>query len=85
MTIVSSKEFVSHQDKYFDLAAKEQVLIRRDNMLFIVQKANDHYYKTPDEDFRNAITAEEVKKRMHVVIDNFFNQVDERNIHTEGN
>ena len=84
MTIVSSKEFVCHDDKYFDLAIKEQVFIRRDNIMFIVKKADENQYKRPDEDFRRAITAEELKKRMHIVIDNFFNQEDERNIHTGG-
>ena len=82
MTIVSSKEFVCNDDKYFDMAMKEQVFIQRDNRMFIVKMVNENQHKKPDDDFRRAITADELKKRMHVVIDKFFNQVDERNILT---
>ena len=84
MTIISSKEFVSNDDKYFELAMKEQIFVQRDNMMFIVTKVNENQFKKPDEDFRRAITAGELKNRMHVVIDKFFNQVDECNILTGG-
>ena len=87
MTVVSSKEFTTNHDKYFKLALNEQVYIRKDSNMFIVTVANDKKkkYLEPDDDLRRAITGEELKKRMHVVIDKFFNQIDERNIHTGGN
>ena len=34
MTVVSSKEFAIHQEKYFDLAVKENVCIKKDNNMF---------------------------------------------------
>lgn len=30
MTVVSSKEFVTNQNKYFDMAMREDVFIQRD-------------------------------------------------------
>jgi hypothetical protein len=75
MTVVSSKEFVSNEDKYFDLAEKEQVYVRRDNNMFIVTIANigkDEAYEEvlePDDDFRRALSAEEFRKRLIVVLD----------------
>ena len=84
MIVVNCKEFVCNDEKYFDLAMKEQVYIQRDNMMFIISKVNDIQHKTPDDDFHMAITANELKKRMHVVVDKFFDQIDERNILTNG-
>jgi len=37
MTVVSTKEFVTNQNKYFDLALNEQVIIQRGNNMFVVQ------------------------------------------------
>jgi len=37
MTVVSAKEFVTNQKKYFDLALNGQVMIKRGNNLFVVQ------------------------------------------------
>jgi len=34
MTVVSSKEFAIHQEKYFDLAVKENVCIKKGNYMF---------------------------------------------------
>jgi hypothetical protein len=74
MTIVSSKEFAINQNQYFDLAMTEQVLVQRDNIMFMVTMANEieKKYLEPDDDLRRAITAEELKKRMHESIRNFF-------------
>ena len=74
MTVVSSKEFATNQEKYFDLALDEQVFVKRgDNMFIIVNKNVDMYHDAsvyerilePDDDFRRAITAEELIKRIH--------------------
>ena len=48
-TIVSSKEFVSNEDKYFDLALREQVFIQKDNNVFIVTIVNN--YDDDDTDY----------------------------------
>jgi len=37
MTVVSSKEFVANQEKYFDLALNEQLIIQRGNNKYVVQ------------------------------------------------
>jgi hypothetical protein len=88
MTVVSSKEFAANQQKYFDMALDGQVFVKRgDNMFHILcanmdaVNNNKQTILEPDDDLRRAITAEELKKRMHLVIDKFFNQRDERNIH----
>ena len=40
MTVVSSKEFVVNDDKYFDLALDEKVYIQKENNLFILVYSN---------------------------------------------
>ena len=81
MTVISSKEFVSHQDKYFEMAMDEQVYIQKgDSMFLLVYKdKNDMniYHEAsvydeilePDEDFYRAIPAEEFRERLVVVLD----------------
>jgi len=75
MTIISSKEFATHQDKYFNLAINEDVCIKRERKIFrLVYEpvAEEQAVLQPDDDLRRAITAEELKKRMRVSISNFF-------------
>jgi len=59
MTVVSTKEFSTNQDKYFDIAMNEQVFVQRDNIMFIVTR--EKKYKEPDDDLRRAIPIEEVR------------------------
>ena len=61
MTVVSTKEFNSNQEKYFDMALNDHVYIQRGNGLFIVTQANEstRKYKEPDDDLRRAITMDE--------------------------
>ena len=40
MTVVSSKEFVTNQRKYFDMALNERVFIRKGSNMFFVAKAD---------------------------------------------
>ena len=42
MTVVSSKEFVSNEDKYFDLALNERVFIKKGNKMFFVTNADEN-------------------------------------------
>jgi len=77
MTVVSTKEFNTNQDKYFDIALDEQVFIQKgDNMFFLLYKNVDDmnmYHDAsvyeeilePDDDLRRAITAEELLERIH--------------------
>ena len=71
MTLVSTKEFNTYQDKYLDLAVNEEVCIERgDGMYRLMYRPLEIQYpeqpvKEPDDDLRNAITAEELIKRIH--------------------
>jgi len=41
MTVISSNEFKTNQEKYFDLALNEQIFIKRGGYMFIVAKVVD--------------------------------------------
>jgi hypothetical protein len=78
MTVVSTKEFSTDQDKYFDMAVNGHVCIKRgENMFYLSYAPVEAQYPEqeilePDDDLRRAITGEELKKRMHISIRNFF-------------
>ena len=78
MTVISSREFATNQEKYFDMAENENVCIKRKNGMFhlIYQPVVTQYSKQvilePDDNLRNAITAEELLKRVHEDIHNKF-------------
>jgi len=64
MTVVSTKEFITNGEKYFDIASKdEQVYIKGGDCMFIITKVNEptRKYKEPDEDLRRAIPMEQVR------------------------
>ena len=76
MTLVSSKEFVSNEKKYFDLALGDALIIQRDDNVFFVQNSvqniePDEIFK-PDDEFYKSITADEFLKGVHASIDKFF-------------
>jgi hypothetical protein len=66
MTVVNTKEFNSNQDKYLDLALKEQVVLQRDDNLFVIQNyalnSQPDVIFEPDEDFYNSISMDEFRK-----------------------
>jgi hypothetical protein len=74
MTIVSTKEFSANQEKYFDMAINENVCIQRgDNMFYLSYAPFECRYPEqpvlePDDDFRRALSAEEFRKRLIVVL-----------------
>jgi len=75
MTVVSSKEFAINEDKYFDLAMNEQVFVHRDNMMFIVSRANENKKKKrlkPDDDLRRAISMDDFLEKMKKNIHQFY-------------
>ena len=70
MTIVSSKEFITNQKKYFDLAVSEQVFIKRGRNTFNLMCTNVDditidrmVLHEPDADFFRSISMNEFKKR----------------------
>ena len=66
MTVVSTKEFVANEEKYFDIAMNEQVFVQREDCMFIVTRTNEpqRKYKESDDDLRRAIPIEEVRDRI---------------------
>ena len=74
MTIVSTKEFNAHQEKYLDIAINEKVYIQRDDFMFMVTKATEpaRTYKEPDDDLCRAITMEELRASVHEHIHKLF-------------
>jgi hypothetical protein len=63
MTVVSTKEFNTNQEKYFDMAVNEQVFIQREDCMFVVSRANEQEEDMifePDEDFYRSITKDEL-------------------------
>ena len=78
MTVVSTKEFNTNQDKYFDMALDEEICIKKGDNMFIVQNftPNDEpdVICEPDEDFYKSITMEEFRKRAKVVVQNVHNR-----------
>ena len=78
MTVISTKEFISNQNKYFDLAVNEDVFIKRENGMFhLIYKPVEIQYieqqiLEPDDNLKRAITAEELLDRIHKDIHNKF-------------
>ncbi|MDR1155465.1 MAG: hypothetical protein LBL04_12225 [Bacteroidales bacterium] len=75
MTVVSSKEFATHQKKYFDLAVNEQVVIKRGKnryRLELEMQYPEQPVLEPDDDLRNGITKEKFKEQAHEIIHSFF-------------
>jgi hypothetical protein len=56
MTVVSSKEFVANEDKYFDLALNERVFIKKGNNTFFVSNADEDEEFEEIMEYRNAKT-----------------------------
>ena len=75
MTLVSSKEFIANEDKYFDLALNGGVCIQRgDFMYHLVSVPFEKQYPPqpflePDDDLRRAISADEFRKRALEVVE----------------
>jgi len=56
MTVVSSTDFATNQDKYLELALNEQVFIKKGNNVFIITTANG--YDDDDDDELLALAKE---------------------------
>ncbi|MDR2146661.1 MAG: hypothetical protein LBE91_09425 [Tannerella sp.] len=74
MTVVSSMDFATDQERYFDLAMTEQVFVQRGNVLFTVTRANalENKYLEPDGDLHWAITGEELMTGIFEDMEKFF-------------
>ena len=70
MTVVSSKEFNTNQRKYFDMAVDSDVCIKSDKYIFHlichpVDKIDEQVTLQPDDDFRRAISKDELLKGIY--------------------
>jgi len=80
MTFVSSKEFISNEDKYFDLALNGGVCIQRGDYLFhlVCAPFEEQYppppFLEPDDDFRRAITIDELHRRVKNNVHKWYSQ-----------
>ncbi len=77
MTVVSSKEFTTHQRKYFGLAMDSEVHIKRGRNMFRLMRepvADEQPLLEPDEDFYRSLSADEFREKLVVVL----NRVDEK-------
>ena len=81
MTVVSSKEFMVNQKKYFDMAIMEKIGIKNgENMFYLTHSlvdktnTNKQVYLEPDDDLRNAITMEELRESVHEHIHKLFSK-----------
>jgi hypothetical protein len=79
MTVVSTKEFNTNPEKYFNLALDEKVAIEQGNHIFhliyhqTIEKPYPEQPITVDDDALNrAITGDELIKRIHQRIDKKF-------------
>jgi len=84
MIIVSTKEFVTHQKKYFDMAISEEVCIKRGKDMFRllsnsdkVENIRSRVYYEPDEEFYNSITMEDLRKRVLTDIHQWYREINE--------
>ncbi len=79
MTVVSSKEFASNQSKYYNLAMKDDVFIKRGKNTFRLMCTNEdnaqvrkRVYYEPDEDFYRSVTIDELKEKSRDFIHKLF-------------
>jgi predicted transcriptional regulator len=85
MTTISSKEFITNQKKYFDLAVNEEVFIKRGKNVFHLICANGSETSAyeevlqPDDDFRRAISLDELQRRVKEDIHQWYRERNENN------
>jgi len=80
MTVISGKEFIANQKRYFDMAIDEKICIKRGKNRFHLLYAPDEKQVPPqpilepDEDFYRAITMEELRESVHEHIHKLFSK-----------
>ena len=86
MTVVSSKEFATNQNKYFDMAMNEQIFVQRGDSMFLFTRTNEHEEPDmifePDEDFYRSISMEELRKRVLEDVHQWYKERNESNSNT---
>jgi len=72
MVTVSTKEFKTNQDKYFDMAINEAVCIKNGDDIFHLIYENQYPEQPilePDDDFYRSISTKEFREKLVVVLD----------------
>jgi hypothetical protein len=77
MTVISTREFSANQKKYFDMAVNNDVYIKNDKYIFHlmckpVDMIDEQVTLQPDDDFRRAITKDELLKGIYQDIEKRF-------------
>ena len=79
MKVAGSKEFVPSQKRYFDMAIEEDVCVENGQNRFHFMcnsveepHAKEQVYYQPDEDFYRSISMEEVREKLHRVVDKLY-------------
>ena len=75
MTVVSSKDFITNEEKYFDMALYEDVCIKKGVNIFHLVNGKpfeDDVIFEPNEEFYGCISATEFRKRVRDGIHNIF-------------
>jgi len=79
MRVISNKEFNTNQGKYFNLPVNEEVCAKRGNGMYnlrrtLKRQCPEQAILEPDDDLRNAITAEQLLEMLHEDIHQMFNE-----------
>ena len=78
MTVVSTKEFNTNQERYLDMAVKGSVCIKNDKYMFhlvcipVEEQTDDCIIFKPNDELRSCISMDEVQTRTREGIHNFF-------------
>jgi hypothetical protein len=75
MQVVSSTEFATHQQKYFDLAHRQKVLVQSGNFAYRIMPepiVEERVVFAPDEDFYNSISKEQLLEGIFEDMDKIF-------------
>ena len=79
MILVSSKDFATNQEKYFELALDEQVFVKRGDYVFHLLCSNidtvnikEQATLAPDDNLRRTITMDELRESAHEHIHQLF-------------
>jgi len=73
MTVVSSKEFVGNQKRYFDMAVNEELFIKRGkNVFHLICTTVDGSVSDADDPDDEYITKEELLAGIYEDIDKFY-------------
>jgi hypothetical protein len=75
MRTITSSEFLAHPEMYLDMAVEQNVRIQKGREMFHIVYAppvDEQPLLQPDDDFRNAITMEELLEGIHSDLETFF-------------